>query len=137
MEVKTCRRCRKFFNYVVGPYICPVCKEKIEQDFQVVKKYIDDNPGADIKAVAEACEVDPHQIKQWIREERLQFSSDSMVGLNCESCGAMVKSGRFCDKCKAQLTSNLNVAFGLNPTVITRDADNKKKASARMRFLDN
>lgn len=136
MEVKTCKRCRKFFNYITGPYICPVCKEKIEQDFQKVKKYIDDNPGADIKEVAEACEVDPQQIRQWIRDERLQFSSDSMVGLNCERCGAMVRTGRFCDKCKTNLTTNLNRAFGLMPGEVTTEKKSGKSA-ARMRFLDN
>lgn len=135
MEVKTCKRCKKFFNYIVGPYICPVCKEKIEQDFQAVKKYIDENTGADIKEVAEACEVDPQQIRQWIREERLQFSADSMVGLNCERCGAMVRSGRFCDKCKTNLTTNLNRAFGLMPGDVT--VEKKTPSAARMRFLDN
>ena len=136
MEVKTCKRCRKFFNYVTGPYICPVCREKIEQDFQVVKKYIDDNPGVNIKGVAEACEVDPQQIRQWIREERLQFSEESMDGLSCEGCGKMLRSGRFCDKCKTKLTANLNKAFGIGPGAIEVDHPAKKSA-ARMRFLDN
>ena len=115
--------------------ILSVCKEKIEQDFQAVKKYIDENTGADIKEVAEACEVDPQQIRQWIREERLQFSADSMVGLNCERCGAMVRSGRFCDKCKTNLTTNLNRAFGLMPGEVT--VEKKTPSAARMRFLDN
>lgn len=135
MDTRTCKRCRKFFNYVTGPTICPVCKEKIEQDFQVVRKYIDDNPGVDIPNVAEACEVEPQQIRQWIREERLQFSSDSAVGIGCESCGAMIRSGRFCDSCKTKLTANLNRAFGLNQ--MPEMPLPKQKGSPRMRFLDN
>ena len=135
MEVKTCKRCRKFFNYITGPYICPVCKEKIEQDFQKVKKYIDDNPGADIKEVAEACEVDPQQIRQWIREERLQFSDDSPIRIACEACGSMIRSGRYCDACKNEMASGMKSAFGLNkpapePVVKKRDSDGNK-----MRFL--
>lgn len=135
MEIKTCKKCKKFFNYVTGPYICPVCKDKIEQEFQVVRKYVDDNPGVDMNKVAEECEVDVQQIRHWIKEERLQFSSDSMVGINCERCGTMIRSGRFCANCKTKLTAGLNRAFGLNqlPDIPTHE----KKSSAKMRFLEN
>ena len=32
--------CGKIFNYVVGPVICPRCREAREEKFQEVKKYI-------------------------------------------------------------------------------------------------
>ena len=137
MDVKTCRRCKRLFNYIAGPMICPVCREEIEQQFQVVKKYIDDNRNCDINDVAEACEVDPQQIRQWIREDRLQFSEDSMVGLNCEMCGATIRSGRYCDNCRNKLTNNLNRAFGIDPNKKTDSfGGDQKKGSAKMRFLE-
>ena len=73
-DIRNCRICGKIFNYVMGPVVCPRCKEKLEEKFQEVKKYIQDNHGADIPEVSEACDVDPAQIRQWIREDRLQFA---------------------------------------------------------------
>ena len=137
MDVRTCRRCKKLFNYLVGPIICPVCRDAIEEEFQTVKKYISDNRKCDIADVAEACDVDPQQIRQWIREDRLQFSEDSMVGINCELCGAMIRSGRYCDKCRTQMTNNLNRAFGIDQN---KKSDSPSapvsKGAAKMRFLE-
>ena len=42
-----------------------------------------------------------------MREERLSFSDDSPVGLECEKCGATIKTGRYCEKCKNRLNSDL------------------------------
>ena len=57
MNVRNCRKCGKLFNYISGMPICPACKDKLEEKFQTVKKYIRENRLADIKEVAEACEV--------------------------------------------------------------------------------
>lgn len=139
MDVRTCRRCRKLFNYVAGQPICPVCREELENLFQNVKKYLADNRNASINDVAEACEVDAQQIRQWVREERLQFSSDSAVGINCESCGTMIRSGRFCDNCKVKMTNGLNKAFGITPgaTKNSGATGGSTKGSPKMRYLDN
>jgi len=105
MNVRNCRNCRRLFNYVVGPHLCPECKDELERKFQIVKKYVQDNKNCDITEVSETCEVDVQDIRQWIREERLQFSEDSMTGIGCEACGVMIRSGRYCDKCKTALMS--------------------------------
>ena len=39
-DIRNCRICGKIFNYVMGPVVCPRCKEKLEEKFQEVKKYI-------------------------------------------------------------------------------------------------
>ncbi len=131
MDVRNCRRCRKIFNYVAGAPICPACREELEAEFQVVKKYVRDNRGANVAEVAEACDVDPSQIRQWIREERLEFADGSMSGMACESCGVMINSGRFCDKCKAALTSGF---AGPKPTPAP-EVKKPASSSSKMRFL--
>ena len=45
MDVRTCRRCKRLFNYITGPVICPGCREEVEKEFQIVKKYIEENRG--------------------------------------------------------------------------------------------
>ena len=94
MNVKNCRRCGRIFNYLGGQPICPSCREEIEKKFDTVKNYIRDNPKVGIPAVCEACEVDSNQIQQWIREERLQLTAESPIGVPGENCGTLIHSGK-------------------------------------------
>ncbi len=135
MNVRNCRKCGRIFNYVSGQVICPQCKEALEKKFQQVKTYIQENRGADMARVAEECDVDPVLIRQWIREERLQFSDDSPIRIPCENCGAMIQTGRFCDKCKAQMTTEFNHAMGRDMKPKEPEKAAKKSERDRMRFL--
>lgn len=112
MNVRNCRKCGRIFNYVMGPIVCPRCREEQEAKFQEVKRYVQDHHGADVIEVSEECDVDPAQIRQWIREERLQFAEDSPIRIACEGCGTMIRSGRFCDKCKMEMTNEFKYAMG-------------------------
>lgn len=86
--------------------------------------------------VSEACEVFPEQIRQWIREERLQFADDSSIKVPCESCGKMINSGRFCDKCKANLQNGFREALeGGNPGKPVRQDIEVQNSRNRMYFL--
>ena len=135
MNVRNCRKCGKLFNYVAGLPICPACKEKAEESFQVVKKYIRENPKADIREVAQACEVETSQIQQWIREERLEFTEDSPIKLPCENCGALIRAGKYCEKCKAAMAKNLSNAID-KPKTIVQAAPDRRDTRNRMRYLD-
>lgn len=134
MDVRNCKNCKRLFNYLGGDQICPACKEELENKFTLVRDYVWDNKNASMEKISEDCEVSIKQIKQWVREERLVFTDDSAIGVECENCGALIKSGRFCDKCKASMANNLN-------SVIKKPekpaAPHKKpKDKDRMRFLD-
>jgi len=105
---------------------------ELDKKFEVVKNYIYDNPKANIQEVAEENEVTVPQLKQWVREERLAFSDDSLVGLECENCGTMIRTGRFCNLCKEKLVNTIGSAY--------KSDDPKEKDyrdRAKMRFLDN
>ncbi len=122
------------FNYVAGPPICDPCRKAIEDDFQKVKQYIEDNPRASLKQISEECEVTTRQIQQWIREERLMFSKDSPIQLVCEKCGELITTGRFCAKCKNSMANNLNNTFAKPKPALQQPV--KKEPKAGMRFLD-
>jgi len=132
MDIRNCRTCGKMFNYVTGPFICPACKEALEQKFQEVKKYIQDNRGVGVKDVAEACEVDPGQIRQWIREERLEFAEGSLE-LGCEKCGKPITSGRFCAECKNSMANSLNNVYQKKAPVKNDKPDSP--GGPKMRFI--
>lgn len=134
MDVRTCRHCKKLFNYLSGPLLCPACKDALEQKFQEVKKYIMEHPNVNMTDVAEECEVDIQQIRQWLREERLELTDSSASVLTCESCGASIRSGKFCDKCRNSMANNFQSLLTNNkPTEST--LYKKDKDSAKMRFL--
>ncbi len=95
------------FNYIAGMPICPACKDAMEAKFQEVKNYLRENKGVGINQVAEACNVEPQQITQWLREDRLEVTEDSAMMLNCEGCGAPIRSGKYCEKCRNNMGSAL------------------------------
>ena len=131
MNVRNCRRCKRLFNYVMGPPICPECKANEEELFQKVKKYLQDNKATNIAKVSEECEVDMALIQQWVRQERLEFAEGS-IGMVCEKCGAEIRTGRYCDKCKAEMVNNLNSAL---PQKKAPDKPKDDKQSPKMRFI--
>ncbi len=134
MDVRNCKGCGRLFNYLSGPPICPACAAKLDAKFDEVKDYIYDHPGVGIQEVSEVMEVSIAQIRQWVREERLAFAEDSVIGLECERCGALIKTGRFCKACKDRLARGLSDLYpeDKNPVQPKRDP----RESARMRFLD-
>lgn len=134
MDVRTCKSCKRIFNYLSGPIICPACVEKLEEKFQEVKEYIRENPRASMQDVAEATDVSVKQLKSWVREERLRFSDDSPVGIECMNCGAIIKFGKYCDSCKGKMINTLSHAVEREP--VKREAP-KKSDGDRMRFLDS
>lgn len=134
MNVRNCKSCGRLFNYVTGVPLCMSCRDEREQKFQGVKKYIEEHKHAGIQEVSQECEVEVKQIQQWIREERLSFADDSPIGINCEKCGTMIKTGRFCEKCKREVMNDLGSVRRIQP----QQAPVRKstKEDPRMRFLD-
>ena len=135
MDVKNCRSCRRLFNYIGGQPICPACREELEKKFQEVKKYLIENKNATIPMVVENCDVDENQVRQWVREERLEFSSGIDAGVVCENCGTPISTGRFCDKCKTSMMNDLS-SVGRKPVVEEQPAVKKTDHTNKMRFLN-
>lgn len=134
MDVKSCRSCGKLFNYLQGQPICPMCKGMLEEKFVQVKEYIRANETATMKQISEDNDVSVKQVKQWVREERLTFTDKSPVGIECESCGAMIRTGRFCNKCKNSMADTLKKLYAMPSS--GEDSGRRNRDKDRMRFLD-
>lgn len=132
MDVRNCKLCGNLFNFTGSP-ICPACNKKMEEKFAVVKEFIRENPTSSISVVAEKTEVPIQQLKRWIREERLSFSKDSGVVIQCEKCGAAILTGRFCKECKRTMTKSLESLYSTAASNVERK---KTTENARMRFID-
>ena len=135
MNVRNCRKCGKLFNYVSGMAICPACKEESEKKFTEVKEYIREHRGASVNEVARECDVEESQIKQWVREERLEFSTGEGIGIVCEICGIPIPMGRYCEKCKANMVNSLSSASE-RPQQIQKPVKKDTRDNPKMRFLD-
>lgn len=135
MNIRNCRSCGRIFNYVSGPPICQACRDNLEAKFQEVKEYIREHRGVGMSEVAEACEVDPGQIRQWLREERLEMTEDSTMVLNCESCGAPIRSGKFCEKCKQNMSKDFNDVLRSSRPAPEPVKKKSGDDGAKMRFL--
>ena len=134
MDVKNCKRCRRLFNYISGQQICPNCRDELEKKFQEVKDYLYKNRNSTIRDVVENCDVDENQVRTWIREERLEFSSGIDAGITCEICGTPISTGRYCQKCKTNTLNDLSNA-GKHPEV-EKPQVKKTEHDTRMRFLN-
>ena len=67
MDVKNCKGCGRLFNVINNTRLCPHCVAQLEDKFQEVKQYINDNPNAPIDIVAKDNDVSVKQLKQWVR----------------------------------------------------------------------
>lgn len=110
MDIRNCKRCNRLFQYITGRMICPACKEEEEKDFQKVKDYLYEHPKASMAEVSQETGVPLSEIKHFLREGRLIITPDSPMGIDCEKCGALIKTGRFCEKCAIELERDVRLA---------------------------
>ncbi len=134
MDVRNCKQCGKVYNYIGGAPICPECVKAAEDKFDEVKQYIYDHPKCGIQEVATEMEVSVAQIRKWLKEERLAFSEDSEIALNCEKCGKKILTGRYCKGCKETAINQFSNLYRKEEPKIVIE---KKKTENKMRFLDS
>lgn len=133
MEVIGCKGCKRLFNYMSGPKLCPECLKALEEKFQEVKEYLNKHPNSSMDQVSKETECSVKQIKEWVREERLILSSALDSGITCDQCGTPICSGRFCDKCKSDITNNLMSA--INKPKAPEPKKDLSDHKNKMRFL--
>lgn len=133
MDVRNCAKCGKLFQYIGGPPICPNCKRKEEEDFELVKNYIYENKNANMIEISNETGVSTKLIERFIREGRLMLSEDSPISLKCEKCGADIRTGRFCEACSRSLSNEIRMSTG------AKQAPNKHtevREKDKMHFLN-
>ncbi|HWT75647.1 MAG TPA: hypothetical protein VN258_13155 [Mobilitalea sp.] len=82
--------------------IRPLVKDE-EAKFEQIRDYIMSHPKATVAQISEVNDIPPTKLFEWIRSERLEFSEDSEYAwFHCEKCGAKIRSGRLCNRCKTK-----------------------------------
>ncbi|HHW32013.1 MAG TPA: MerR family transcriptional regulator [Clostridiaceae bacterium] len=137
LNIRNCRRCGKLFNLVGDPPLCQECRKIEEEDFKRLKEYLFNNPGATLSQVSLELDISIERIKRYLREGRLEIAgnSDSFL-LECENCGAPIKSGRFCKDCLSDLTTELKKVSREISGSITNKADPKENHNIKYLYKD-
>lgn len=134
-EIRYCKICRKMFQYVSGPVYCHLCRKLDDEEFEKVRTFLRDFPGANMREVTDNTGVSPNKISRWLKEERLEVSDSSPIALNCENCGIRIRSGRFCVGCSKNLASEMmNVGKELKQNLGETSQKRSSAASGRDDF---
>lgn len=96
-----CRRCGHLFQATgtLGQ-LCPNCIKDEEETYLKVRAFVKDNPGVSVQEVSEILSVSRTKIMNYIKEERLEVTSDSKAMITCKNCGKPITTGVFCADCK-------------------------------------
>lgn len=104
-RMRHCQRCGRLFGYSgFGHIYCGACKHADQRDFNMVKEYIIENPGATMLEVEEQTGVLMKFITIYLREGRLEIPQNSPIFIKCEICGKDIRYGRVCPDCADHLT---------------------------------
>lgn len=118
-EVRNCKRCGKVF-ISRGSYICPDCLQKEEEQFEIVKKYLAENPRATVKETSENTKVPVEVITEFLRKGLLMsvLPGDGNASLSCVICKRPIQSGKICPECeRALVAKGLYGGKGKNDTI--------------------
>lgn len=141
MEIRSCLNCERAFAYDDND-LCPKCRYEDDGDFKIVKEYLYDNPGADIKRVAKETEVEIKKILMYLKEGRIVIQEGSEnTALTCERCSKPINMGRFCDSCIAKMQKEFTGAIEGDKKEdkkegITFQSSSKKKDGEKMFVAD-
>ncbi|OCL27644.1 flagellar protein [Orenia metallireducens] len=127
MGLKKCKRCRKIFAPVADAKVCPRCIQEEEDKFLIVKEYLWDYPGSTIAELHEATGVDEKIIRKFAKEGRFLQINGVEITIECERCGAPIKSGRFCPACSDKLRSGIEKIKKADSSKRSKEEDNNDR----------
>ena len=127
MRLITCKNCGKLF-YSEGDQRCSSCVTTKFEEIKKLSKFFTYNQSASIEDAAKELNIDERNIISYLREEKLELPLLSEDGIECKRCGKLIKTGKFCNVCKAELINGFNAGI---------EKEESKEVKARMRFLDH
>ncbi len=96
-----CKRCGGVLQQISrGTYQCVDCGYEDYDSYQKVRNYLDKEGPRNVTEIMRATGVPRSTIEYFLKDERLEIPLGSPILLVCSGCGAGIRSGVLCDKCK-------------------------------------
>ncbi|HHW98002.1 MAG TPA: hypothetical protein GX738_00045 [Firmicutes bacterium] len=116
LNVANCPRCGRIFAKTVRN-LCPDCLAEEEELYQIVYRYLRDNPKSTVQQVSENTGVPEERILAFLRQDRIMTSEWTYLTYPCERCGKQINSGRYCEGCTVEMQQSLDAAArSIKPT---------------------
>ena len=77
MDLRNCPICGKLFVFMTRN-MCPDCIKKEDEEFDLVREYINEHAEATIDEVSEATGIPPSKILKFLKEGRLMISPNNI-----------------------------------------------------------
>lgn len=97
--------CKELRNVSMGTFCCVRCGKDNFDDFQTVRNYLERVGASSAQTIERDTGVPRRIIEYFFRDEYLEIPINSPVRLPCERCGAPIRTGTLCDRCKMEGTS--------------------------------
>ncbi len=128
MEIKNCKRCGRLHSGTGK--VCRECLKKEEENFDIVKKYLKENPDSSLIKVSDETGVTVPEIERFLKEGRLEVTSGMGDFLKCSKCGTPIKTGRYCPECEKKVVDNVKTVY--KSVAAASPASDSKKGGPRM-----
>lgn len=97
----SCEYCGGVLSFLYrGTYQCKACGKLNYDDYQKVRNYLEVNGPKTIFEIEEATGISRRIIGEFLRDEMLEVPRHSSVTLHCQRCGAGIRTGTLCERCK-------------------------------------
>ncbi len=83
-----------------GVYVCLSCGKENYDYYQTVKRYLERYGAASALEIERGTGVPRRAIEYLLKEEYLEITGKDTYRMSCLKCGAKIRTGTLCDKCK-------------------------------------
>ncbi len=110
MALSRCPRCGDVFLREKFD-ICNKCRSSENEKIDLIKRYIDEHPDANLEELTKVSGMDQDEILHYVREGRLLSEDLTSLEITCEECGTRISTGRFCRKCRERLSNAFSASL--------------------------
>jgi RNA polymerase subunit RPABC4/transcription elongation factor Spt4 len=131
-NLKKCKKCGKLFSEASESEFCSACDQVPLTPLDQVKVYLEAHEMATIEDISRDVKIDLQALLLFYKEGKLTLQHALSAILTCESCDALIRSGRYCDACAKKTSHALRDAFSaVNKTEEAKEVKAEYRSSFR------
>jgi len=111
--------------------LCPNCIKLEESDFERVREYLKEHPGANAEELVDKLEIPHPIIHRLMQSGRLSVQGSNLPDRVCRQCGKNIPRGTMCEQCSHALLREIQSVQRPAPE---QDAASLKKPSKATGF---